>query len=56
MNKLTTLLTVFVLAFFFLGHAQEQNQSKHPNEEIIVNKEFDENGNLIGYNSTYVNS
>ena len=55
MNKLTTLVTAFVLAFFS-GYAQKQNHSNNPNEKIIVNKEFDENGNLIGYDSTYVNS
>jgi hypothetical protein len=55
MNKLTTLVSAFVLAFFSVN-AQEQNHSNNPNEKIIVNKEFDENGNLIGYDSTYVNS
>jgi hypothetical protein len=29
---------------------------KNPDEKITVNKEFDENGNLIGYDSTYVHT
>jgi hypothetical protein len=36
--------------------AQKKPDSKKPDEQIKVNKEYDENGNLIGYDSTYVRS
>ncbi len=29
---------------------------KNPDEKITINKEYDENGNLIGYDSTYVHT
>jgi len=37
------------------GKAQKiDTLPKNPDERIIVNKEYDENGNLIGYDSTYI--
>lgn len=30
--------------------------NKNPDERITVNKEYDENGNLIGYDSTYIHT
>ncbi|PIF02098.1 MAG: hypothetical protein CR996_01430 [Draconibacterium sp.] len=35
-------------------HAQEANKQKTPNEQIIVNKQYDDQGNLISFDSTYV--
>lgn len=47
---------VLVLACFaFTVKAQKiDTLSKAPDERITVNKEYDENGNLIGYDSTYI--
>jgi hypothetical protein len=36
--------------------SQKKPDSKKPDEQIKVNKEYDEKGNLIGYDSTYVRS
>ena len=33
--------------------AQQQKEQKSPDEQIIVNKNYDEQGNLIEYDSTY---
>lgn len=53
MKKLMLLLTiVFCSALFVSG--QEQKKGKSPDEQIIVNKKFDDNGNLLEYDSTYV--
>lgn len=47
------LLIMLILTFgFSFTHAQK-NQSK-PEEKTFVNKEFDEDGNLIKYDSTFV--
>lgn len=53
MKKLSTLLIVFAL---FLTNAlgQDQKEITDPDEQIIVKKEYDENGNLIAYDSTYI--
>lgn len=34
--------------------AQEQKRNQNPDEQITVNKKYDENGNLIQFDSTYV--
>ena len=34
--------------------AQEAEKSDEPDEQIIVNKEYDKEGNLIGYDSTHI--
>ncbi len=53
MKKLVIGLTGLLL---FSGHlfAQENKTQKDPDERIIVNKKYDDNGNLIQYDSTYV--
>ena len=38
----------------FQLHAQEIAKKENPDEQIIINKEYDENGNLIQYDSTYI--
>jgi hypothetical protein len=42
----------FFIIFSICGQLYSQNSD--PDERIIVNKEYDENGNLIGYDSTYI--
>ncbi len=37
-----------------LLHGQEKNKTKDPDEQIIVNKKYDDAGNLIQFDSTYV--
>lgn len=49
MKKLATLLI-----FIFCGSVQIWAQKNTPDEKSIVKKEYDENGNLIQYDSTYV--
>lgn len=36
--------------------AQEKKKEKEPDEQITVNKKYDENGNLIQFDSTYVHT
>ena len=36
--------------------AQEKKKEKEPEEQITVNKKYDENGNLIQFDSTYVHT
>ena len=47
------LLYVLILFVGFSSANAQQEQAK-PEEKTIVNKEFDENGNLIKYDSTFV--
>ena len=35
-------------------YAQEPKQKNNPDKQITVNKKYDENGNLVQYDSTYV--
>lgn len=39
-----------------LAFAQEKSKSREPDQQIRVNKEFDEKGNLIHYDSSIVRS
>ncbi|PKQ66092.1 hypothetical protein BZG01_12075 [Labilibaculum manganireducens] len=45
---------VLILLFSLSGFPQNNNKKTKPNEDIKVNKEFDKDGNLIRYDSTYV--
>ncbi len=49
---------LIISAIFFVVSAQVSGQEKSkkdsPDEQTIVNKEYDENGNLIAYDSTYI--
>lgn len=49
-------LSVFILLFSFTGFTQKQDTTKLPNKNIKVQREYDEDGNLIRYDSTYVYS
>lgn len=46
------LIIVLIISFIGAGHIFAQDQT--PDEKTIVNKKFDENGNLIQYDSTYI--
>lgn len=48
------ILSVLLIAGVLQLNAQEIKQKSDPDEQIIVNKKYDENGNLIQYDSTYV--
>jgi hypothetical protein len=47
---------VMLLAGSMVFAQKKPDSKKQPDEQIKVNKEYDENGNLIGYDSTYVRS
>ncbi len=48
-------LTVFLcISGVQVLFAQDLSDKNNPDEQIIVNKEYDENGNLTQYDSTYV--
>ncbi|PKQ65489.1 hypothetical protein BZG02_00330 [Labilibaculum filiforme] len=47
---------VLILLFSFTGFSQNKINKNKPNEDITVNKEFDKDGNLIRYDSTYIYS
>jgi hypothetical protein len=51
MKKLALLTLILCIG---LSMTQAQNKQAIPEEKSIVNKEYDENGNLIQYDSTYV--
>lgn len=55
MHKLGILSIVFTFNLMN-AYGQQLHNLADPNEQIIVTKEFDENGNLIGYDSTYIHS
>jgi len=54
MNKLGIIFIVLVYVHPFVG--AQVTPDTIPEEQIIVNKEYDENGNLTGYDSTYIHS
>ena len=47
---------IILLLVANLLFAQEKSENKSPDEQIKVNKEYDEAGNLIRYDSSYVKS
>lgn len=50
---------VLFMVMLFAGSmvfAQQKPDGRKPDEQIKVNKEYDEHGHLIGYDSTYVRS
>lgn len=52
MKKLNVILLI-ILLFSITINAQKKDSIKQPEEKIEVNKEFDEDGNLIRYDSIY---
>jgi hypothetical protein len=48
------LIVCSLLLFSGLITAQEVKKENAPDEQIIVNKKYDEKGNLIQYDSTYI--
>lgn len=53
MKKLDTVILTVSFWFSIITHAQKSDSIKPPEEKIEVNKEFDEHGNLIRYDSIY---
>jgi len=53
MKKISIILLIIPLWFSATSHAQKRDSIKQPEEKIEVNKEFDERGNLIRYDSIY---
>jgi hypothetical protein len=53
MKKLVIATLLFSVAVFETT-AQQNEKQEIPDEQIIVNKKFDEHGNLIEYDSTYI--
>ena len=52
-------LGLFLAALLFAAmqvNAQDQKNDQKPDEQITVNKKYDDNGNLIQFDSTYVHS
>lgn len=53
MKSLGLILTAFVITVL-QANGQKQNKKQTPDEQITVNKKYDDNGNLIQFDSTYV--
>jgi len=52
--KKTILFIAAVIAMYNAADAQKRaERNRQPDEQIIVNKEYDEHGNLLRYDSTY---
>lgn len=46
---------LFAMLFsVMMAYSQEKTENKKPDEQTIVNKEYDEDGNLISFDSTYI--
>ncbi len=52
--KKIIVLTFFCLVAMQFVFGQDYKHQKSPDEKIIINKEYDENGNIISYDSTYI--
>lgn len=52
--KKIVLITLFCLTAMFQIQAQNKAKQDTPDKQITVNRQYDENGNLIQYDSTYV--
>ncbi len=48
------ILAMLCISVVLQSNGQEQKQKNKPDEQITVNKKYDENGNLVQYDSTYV--
>ncbi len=53
MKKLSIVLLIISLWFSIASHTQKKDSIKQPEKKIEVNKEFDEHGILIRYDSIY---
>jgi hypothetical protein len=54
--KKSIVIAVILSVAFFAAEAQKQEKQKAPDQQSIVNKEYDEQGNLIKYDSTFISS
>ncbi|MBN1820167.1 MAG: hypothetical protein JW833_05605 [Prolixibacteraceae bacterium] len=52
-TKIIIMLVSFFLPAFLMAQQKENKDKKDPDEQITINKEYDEEGNLIRYDSTY---
>ena len=52
--KKVVIVTFLLSVVVFDTRAQQKEVPEKPDEQIIVNKKFDEQGNLIEYDSTYI--
>lgn len=52
--KRILVFAALTLTGIFQAQSQELEQKDKPDEQITIRKEYDENGNLIQYDSTYV--
>jgi hypothetical protein len=53
MKKISVFLLLLTTIVYFVS-GQNEKELENPDEQIIVNKEYDENGNLIAFDSTYI--
>lgn len=53
MKKISILMILLTVSALFVS-GQNEEKFRNPDEQIIVNKEYDENGNLIAFDSTTV--
>jgi hypothetical protein len=53
MKKLLMITGILLITVSGIN-AQQQKEQESPDEQIIVNKKYDEQGNLIEYDSTYI--
>lgn len=53
MKKLIIFSIIFSVGVFEAS-AQQQQKQQNPDEQIIVNKKYDDQGNLIEFDSTYI--
>lgn len=53
MKKITIVLSMLTIVVFY-ANGQNEKELKNPDEQIIVNKEYDEDGNLTAFDSTYI--
>lgn len=52
----SVIFTVILSVSVFTLMAQEQKEQKAPDQQTIVNKKYDDQGNLVEYDSTFISS
>jgi hypothetical protein len=54
--KKSIVIAVILCVSVYAAKAQQQEKQKAPDRQSIVNKEYDEQGNLINYDSTFIST
>ncbi len=54
--KKSIVIAIFLCVSVFAAEAQHQKKQEAPDHQSIVNKEYDEDGNLIKYDSTFIST